>query len=102
MQFGLPYPAEPFPKPEPEPELFFRLENIPLSTLMAAFCVSELRSEVSKQLGAIFSPRRSKTSSSGGETFQLDFASQRDWVSSEEFVQNTNPSRASRNSGQLK
>lgn len=45
----------------PLPELFLRLENILLSTLMAAFHVSELRSEVSRQSGAIFSPRRSET-----------------------------------------
>lgn len=62
MQFGLPSPGElAFPKPDPEPELFLRLENILLSTLMVAFHVSELRSEVSRQLGTIFSPRRSET-----------------------------------------
>lgn len=106
VQFELPYPAElVFPKPETEPAFFLRLENILLSTLMAAFHVSKLRIEVSRQSGAIFSPakvRCSKTAySRGGETFQLDFMSRRDWVSSEDFLQNTNPSRASRNLGQL-
>lgn len=58
VQFGLPSPAElAFPKPDPELELFLQLENIPLSTLTAAFHVSELRSEVSRQSGSIFSPR---------------------------------------------